>query len=700
MINILTPDSQHTIDLVAYKRSLVSCRPGSRVMMLTQDPARLAECLIGNWESNLVSVPVDPRLPESVIDYIKKDCEPHAIVTDSGIELADSRELSPTEDYGIFYTSGTTGRPKGVVQTRSGLEHNARAVAHLHGFKTGTTHVTALPLFHCNAAAMSLFGNYFLGGTAVFLAKFTPQAFFEACQRYRAETANVVPPFVLDLAASGLSWPTDLKYVLSAAMALNQEVSKAFYQTYGARLRQGYGLSESVNFSFTMPVLDDDDYRREMVESYPPVGHAIPGTEFRIKDGEVQVRSPSVMRCYWRNAQATQEAFDDDWLRTGDLGELRGDYLVLIGRKKELINRGGEKFSPVMIEDEYRRAGLAGDFAVVACQDDRLGESLALVMDINIESVPENLPPKLSPSVMVYGQVQRTATRKPQRASMGRGLFSVSHPESGYSDSMRHAGRIAAGILDLGPARDAQQQYILDVAEKLAAFAGPGRAYPTLAPYLDAIENNMERFWTGEISGHDIIRIPGKDHWIRLMCDYPMGEYPRMVERFMTQHDMWNKSILEVGAGIGNFTRLAKKHQPENYLRTDIKKSFLSGDFGFPERPLDLNRPFDLPEPVDCVVGVNTFHCANPAALRHAYDSLVYGGYLVMGEGNPWPTHDQHVWAMDLKCGFIDGWWDQGGFRDRATWLADLKSAGFREIGFSVFRESNHDLGGLIWARK
>lgn len=697
-MKIITPDCEYQQDIERYKQNLKHLKPGSRVLIKRSDPAGISEALIGNWELNLVSIPIEPyTTPAEVMQFVTNDCLPHAIVncTDSDVifEFCDGGELSPESDHAIFYTSGTTSDPKGVVQTRSGMRHNALAAARLHGFGPESVHLTALPLYHCNAAAMSLFGNYFTGGTAVFLKKFTPNAYFGAAERYNAQTANLVPTQVADLVNAALAWPDTLRYVLTAATALSQEICRAFYELYGPRLRQGYGLSELVNFSFTMPLLDDTQFKKQMVDQYPPVGLALPGTDFRIVDGEVQIKQPSMMRCYWNNSDATATTITKDgYLRTGDRGELRDGYLVLTGRFKEIIIRGGENYSPVMLEDQYRRAGIIGDFAVIGCKDPRLGETFALQVE-NYQRI--NMPGILNPACVRFKSVSRTATRKPQRGKMSPGLVSKSDAVDEYSSTLAAAGRIAERIAQLIPATD-QQQYLHSKAEQLICFAGAGEPYDTVKPFFGAIEDNLSEFWAGNITGHQVFSGLWTSAWQRLMYDAPMGRFPELADAFCRANGLYNQKILELGAGTGNFTQYVPADT--NYLRTDINEKFLTNEFGVREQVLDINLPYY--DTADVIVAVNSMHCAinKRNAVHHAWHALNSGGTLLLAEGMN-PNNDQ-AWALDLLFGFIDGWWDRGGFVDRYQWMDILHELRPAEMGYSVIRAGSRDFGGLVWAVK
>jgi len=694
-MKIITPDCDYIQDIEKYKKNLKHLKPGSRVLIFRSDPAGISEALIGNWELNLISIPVEPYLtPQATIEFIKKECSPHVIVhctdTKNIFEFLDGGELSPVEDYAIFYTSGTTSNPKGVVQTREAMKYNAIAVAELHEFNKNSVHLTALPLYHCNAAAMSLFGNYFMNGTAVFLKKFKPETYFEYCEKYQAGTANLVPTMIADLLEAKLKWPTQLRYVLTAATALSQEICKKFYNLYGSKLRQGYGLSEAINFSFTMPLLNDIEFKKHMVDNYPAVGLPIPGTEFKIENGEVFVRGPNNMRCYWNNKIATEETIINGWIKTGDKGELRDGFLVLTGRFKEIIIKGGDNYSPVMIEDEFRRSGITGDIVVVGCKDNRLGEDIALVANkyqkINIDNK------KLQPASVRYGNIQRTQTKKPQRKLMSKGMVSMSLPTEEYNNTLKSAGRIAEKIILKTPTTP-QQKYLYNISKKLIKNAGEENCYNSVKPFFNAIESKLDVFWNGDLKEH-IFKGMTKE-WESLMNDTPMGGFPKLAHQFCLENNLYQGKILEVGAGVGNFS----KYIPAgvDYIRSDLKSSFLKGDYKN-EIILNIDDPYTIDNAFNMIVGINVFHCAKnkQKAIQNAYNNLLPGGYLLLGEGQA----PGDVWALDILFGFIDGWWNRGGFIDRYKWLDMFNVLSPSEIGYSVYREGKYDLGGILWLKK
>lgn len=395
--------------------ALAQTRPGSRVV-LALPPQDLLHYAIECWERGLVIVPLAPDDPRQ--DWIVEHSEAALYLgPNKGVRRFDT-DPSPSGDAAIVYTSGSTGDPKGVVLSRDGIWHNGLALADRHDY-VGLGHGTCLPLYHCNALWGSLIGTHIVGAKFALYHNrpFDPYAYFEALSVYQVGTACVVPAILEKIVSAAPPWPSTLKYLITAAAPLTFDLAQRFHNAYGpGRLVQGYGLSESVNFSFLMP----DRQGRDWEDAYltgenPPVGWPLRDTEFKIADsGEVCVRGPSLMRRYWKNPIETRRVLRDGWLYTGDKGEIRDGYLWLRGRLKETILLGGETLYPADVEERVQ--GTA--FAVEAGSTEQVGLAVDEIRDVW-------LPKAWTPAVQTTYEVPRTSTGKPQRRKLTEGYATV-----------------------------------------------------------------------------------------------------------------------------------------------------------------------------------------------------------------------------------------------------------------------------------
>lgn len=328
---------------------------GTRVATVIDSNYYLADIITYCFENDMVIVPIDPKLPKNRIDFIIQHSEASVVITQDLFENRSNDFHKPNGDFLIIYTSGSTGEPKGVVLRKEAVVSNAKSVGKIHGFDTGRAHATCLPLYHCNALCMSLVGSIIYKQKFLLLEKFSVKEYFKLIEKNNVATASIVPALLEKIVQERRELPECLDYFITAAAPLSSDLAKRFYDLYGPKLVQGYGLSEAVNFSFTMPKLDDKGFVKEYIQNHPPVGIPIKGTETKVEAGEVLVKGTNLMREYLKNTTATKDAFDmDGFLRTGDLGVFRGKYLVLQGRKKETINRGGEIIYPIDIEETWR----------------------------------------------------------------------------------------------------------------------------------------------------------------------------------------------------------------------------------------------------------------------------------------------------------------------------------------------------------
>ncbi|MFB8002293.1 class I adenylate-forming enzyme family protein [Nocardia sp. NPDC056000] len=310
-----------------------------------------------------------------------------------------SRE--PDDTAVLLYTSGTTGKPKGVELTIANLSHTARVYTEQLGLRPDDRLGTGLPLFHVFGQAVALLTALNIGCPFSLLEKFTPDAMLELIRDHRLTVVAGVPTmWNAMLHAEGDFGAADLRGLRLAASggaALPREVVEAFAARFGCTILEGYGLTESTGAAtYQAPG-----------RTHPPgsAGQALPGTDIEIRDthgvpvrigtvGEIHLRGPSVMKGYWRRADATAAELSGGWLRTGDLGYLDFDgYLFIIDRLKELIIRGGYNVYPREVEEVlYRHPGIAA-VAVIGIPDAHHGEEVAAAVvpmpghDLNAEQI-------------------------------------------------------------------------------------------------------------------------------------------------------------------------------------------------------------------------------------------------------------------------------------------------------------------------
>jgi long-chain acyl-CoA synthetase len=329
-----------------------------------------------------------------------------------------------------------------------------------------------LPLFHANAFGFSLVASIY-SGNHVILCNGLP--LFRAVPIMRDEHVNImsaVPQIIHVLAEKPDSFADlpHLKYLVSAAAPLRKDVAKRFYRNTGIPVRQGYGLSECVNFAATTPGdLPRSTYEKLMFDwQVPSIGTAVFGCELRIQrldgswaepheEGEIVVSGHNVMLGYWRSAEATIAAVGDGFLRTGDLGffaMVDGEKNFFItGRCKEIIIRSGLNVSPLSIERELLDVEKIGEFAVAGFVNEAAGEEIGLYIvgdhtrenEERVLVILSNCVTQYRPGVVVFGKqpIPATPTGKikrqllSQRFRQFRGRVLGHHPIIGsYVEEM------------------------------------------------------------------------------------------------------------------------------------------------------------------------------------------------------------------------------------------------------------------------
>jgi long-chain acyl-CoA synthetase len=265
----------------------------------------------------------------------------------------------------------------------------------------------------------------------------------------------VVPQILQILGARAPSRrpPACLRYFVTAAAPLRKNVLSGFTGATGVTVRQGYGLSECVNFATTVPGdIADTTYEEAMFgEKIPSIGTPLEGCDVFVRalrgggrappgeEGEIVVTGETLMSGYWRNEPATRNAIVDGGLRTGDLGFYKvldgRRFFFITGRIKEIIIRHGEKISPVAVEADLQELHAFGRFAVAGFENAAAGEEVGLYLQVEdpadragIARIVNACPPLSRPRLVMMGhqEIPATPTGKVKREVLGKRFASFS----------------------------------------------------------------------------------------------------------------------------------------------------------------------------------------------------------------------------------------------------------------------------------
>lgn len=273
---------------------------------------------------------------------------------------------SAEDDAALFYTSGTTGAPKGVRLSHRGLLAGAAGTVRSHALGSEDRSLCVLPLYHLNAVVATLLPTLLSGGAVVLARRFDPTEFWTWVSRYGCTWVGLAPTLVsrLLLAAERTGAPPasdrSLRFARCSSAPLEHSLQQAFEERFGVPVIEAMGMTEAGATIFTQPLPPG---ARKAGSVGLPVGF-----EVRVVDrdgaeqpagspGELLVRGPSVMNGYFRDPEATSSAIDrEGWLRTGDQGYRDADgHCFITGRIKEIILKAGEQIAPAEIDHALAR---------------------------------------------------------------------------------------------------------------------------------------------------------------------------------------------------------------------------------------------------------------------------------------------------------------------------------------------------------
>ena len=291
----------------------------------------------------------------------------------------------------LFYTSGTSANPKGVMLTHRNVYLHALNTALAHKPEAAAVELHTIPLFHANGWGVAHFLTL-LGGKHVMVPKFDPAEIFRLIQQERVQFCSLVPA----MATALVNCPERTKYDLSSLKRVSiggAASSPTLVREVEEKLRcmcfSGYGLTETAPALTIAPIkpgLQCDDAQRYARQA--STGYAMPGCELRIVDendqdvprdgrsvGEIIARSDGVMQGYWQQPESTAEVMRGGWFHTGDMATWTEDgYLLVVDRKKDMILSGGENISSLEVEKALLAHPAILELAIIPVPDRRWGE--------------------------------------------------------------------------------------------------------------------------------------------------------------------------------------------------------------------------------------------------------------------------------------------------------------------------------------
>jgi long-chain acyl-CoA synthetase len=367
-------------------------RRGDRVAIRHGNGLDWALSFLGTVFAGGVAVPVNTRFAEPEVDYVVGDSGA-AVVLGPGTALPDGapfadEDLSADDLGAIFYTSGTTGFPKGAMTTHRNFLTNVENVIRVRGLREGLApirNLVSVPLFHVTGCNSQLLPTLSDGGATIVMPTFDVQRFLRAIADEDVKVVTSVP---------AIFW-----YALSRPDVADYDLSRVEHATYGgapiapslvarikagfpnARVGNGFGLTETSSVSTFLP----HEYADTHADS---VGFAVPTVDLEVLDpdpvtgvGELLIRGANVVAGYWNKPEATAATFDGGWLHTGDLARVDPQgFTYVVDRAKDMINRGGENVYCVEVENALAAAPGVFEVAVLGVPDTMMGEKVGAVL--------------------------------------------------------------------------------------------------------------------------------------------------------------------------------------------------------------------------------------------------------------------------------------------------------------------------------
>ena len=438
---------QRALDRAAGRLAALGVGEGDRVALVAANGPALIVAFLAVAALDATAVPLNPALGTAELAVELADLRVSRLLHDGTAEAAaaaaadrvwagvigfedallhiDGQAGNPVDAAGdpdalalLLHTSGTTSKPKTVPIRQRNLAASASAVAGSYGLGADDVTMCVMPLFHVHGLVAAVLATLSAGGTVIVPPRFRASTFWDDVARHKVTWYTAVPTIHSHVLTRAVDRPRPAGHRLRFARSCSAPLPTALWQRYedtvGVPLVEAYGMTEAAHQMASNP-LPPEERRPGTVGRATGVELAVLDQGWRPlppgEQGEVSVRGPSVVDHYLDNPEATAASFRDGWFRTGDVGRLSADgYLTLVGRIKELINRGGEKISPYEVEDVLMTHPAVADAAAYPVPDETYGEQVGVVVVLHGEATPATLA--------AYCQERLAAFKRPARVTI------------------------------------------------------------------------------------------------------------------------------------------------------------------------------------------------------------------------------------------------------------------------------------------
>jgi acyl-CoA synthetase (AMP-forming)/AMP-acid ligase II len=428
---------QREVERVANGLIRIGVNRGDRIAFMLPNCAEFLFAVFAVTKIGAVFVPLNPQYTAEEAQYVLQHSEASIILTspellplidavrdklpelnrvivtgESGTATSSWKEflsgeaavlnsaVDPEDLASITYTSGTTDRPKGVMLSQYAYAFAPRMRAQSLGWNENDRVLCVLPLFHVNALCHTCIAMLSVGGSIVLTEKFSASRFWAEVREHSITTSSImrtIPQILLSIPEQSDDGDNPLRLVVTL---LSPEMHLRFEERFKLKAVPSYSLTEDI-----LSVIGPTDMPTEKlgtcgvplapevhsVAIHDEAGRALPPG----KAGEIVKRSPTVMKGYYKNPEASAKALKDGWLYTGDLGYLDQDgYLYFVDRVKDMVRRGDENISSEEVERVLNSHPEIAESAVIAVPDHIRGEEVKAYIVLKSPATPETLPPE------------------------------------------------------------------------------------------------------------------------------------------------------------------------------------------------------------------------------------------------------------------------------------------------------------------